>query len=344
MTHTYETTFGSYRDVIENNSGAMLFDQSLCIGCRACQVACKRWNDREPLYRPEDRQNLIQLQGRFQQVPSLLKERHLATGVAIGPAVAESFTNPFELEAQTWLFMRFNEFGEEGNSDTIQWLFTRVSCMHCVEAPCVYACPTTALWKHPEGPVELRTDLCIGCRNCIQACPFDVPRFNEHTGVVEKCTLCADRIGNKPIVVGDFDQSTVQAAEPKFEVSRNWPQGAMGGRLEPACVETCPTDALKWGPRSEIVKMAQQRAAQIGGYTYGIEEVGGTNVIYVLQRPPHELGLPTVFKERVSARMERLLGQTAGIGVVAGLAALFAAALRWISERRKKVAAALRGA
>jgi formate dehydrogenase iron-sulfur subunit len=226
--------------------------------------------------------------------------------------------------------MKFDEFGE---GETLSWLFTRISCMHCVEAPCVYGCPTTALWKYPEGPVVVRTDLCIGCRNCIETCPFDVPRINEELGVVEKCTLCADRIANKPIAVGNFMGDTYN---PSFEIKNMHPYNPHN-LLEPACVETCPTDALKWGPRDEIVRMAQEKAKKIGGFTYGIEEVGGTNVIYVLKRPPEELGLPRVYKERISTKTERLVSQMNAIGLFGLFMGATMGVIRWIGERKNKI-------
>lgn len=309
--------FGTY-DQVAANSLAMLFDQDLCIGCRACQVACKRWNEREPLY-----------DSLGDPVAELGRE--IATGKE-GYAGTEiiSFTNPQNLEAHTWLTMKFDEFGE---GDTLQWLFTRVSCMHCVEAPCVYGCPTTALWKYPEGPVVVRTDLCIGCRNCIEACPFDVPRYNPEIGVVEKCTLCADRIANKPLAVGDFKGDTYN---PQFELKPVFPYSSQN-LLEPACVETCPTDALKWGPRNEIVRMAREKAQRIGGFLYGLEEAGGTNVIYVLKRPPEQLGLPKVYKERPSTRTERLISQFNALGIAGVLVLGVVGAIRWLGERKNSI-------
>ncbi len=319
MTHEFGQKFGNYEDIIKGDVGAMLFDAGLCIGCRACQVACKRWNERGP-----------------NDSAVVKKTRELAEGAKVGYGVAESLTNPFELEAQTWLFMRFNEFGTEGDADSIKWIYTRVSCMHCVEAPCVYGCPTTALWKHPQGPVEVRTDLCIGCRNCIETCPFDVPRINEELGVVEKCTLCADRVDNQPTVVKDYLGGI---GDPKFksEKGNEVPWKNFGGKLAPACVEACPTDALKWGPRQDVVNLAKKRASQIGGYTYGIEEVGGTNVIYVLEKPPEQLGLPKVYKTRISERTQSSLLTTAGVGVVAGVVGAIVAGVKWIGDRKQKV-------
>ncbi len=322
MTHDYGKKFGEYEQVIAD-SGAMLFDQGLCIGCRACQVACKRWNDREP-----------------SDSKQVSKERHLAEGQKVGFGVAESLTNPTQLEAETWLFMRFNEFGEAGNADSIKWLFTRVSCMHCAEAPCVSGCPTTALWKHPEGPVEVRTDLCIGCRNCIETCPFDVPRINEKLGVVEKCTLCADRIANEAPVVTAY--KGIDKGEPQFDIKKG-SELTWKGRLEPACVEACPTDALKWGDRKDMVALAQKRAQQMGGFTYGIEEAGGTNVLYVLEKPPEELGLPKVFKERMSTRENGYLAKVSGVGIAFAIAGIALAGLNWVKRRKEVLSKSMKG-
>jgi len=180
----------------------------------------------------------------------------------------------------------------------------------------------------------------------METCPFDVPRFNEDLGVVEKCTLCADRIANKSPVLGNFLPvvgSATQGADFQNQASSDFetlygdPRSGLGGNLEPACVETCPTDALKWGPLHDIVNQAQKRAEQIGGFTYGIEEAGGTNVVYVLQKSPQELGLPNVYKERISARTERLFTNTFGLGAVAGLLVLFGVAFKWVVDRKNKL-------
>lgn len=140
---------------------AVLLDLRRCIGCRACQVACKRWNDRE------------------------------ATQTKLNTDPDLEWTNPRELSPQTYTYMRFVKLG---TGDSLRWSFAKVQCNHCIDPECVNACPTTALIKNEDGPVSYRKELCIGCGYCINACPFNVPTFDEDNGVIEKCTFCAERL------------------------------------------------------------------------------------------------------------------------------------------------------
>jgi formate dehydrogenase iron-sulfur subunit len=146
---------------------AILFDTSKCIACRACQVACKQWND---------------LSG--------------VTTTCLG-----TYENPPDLSHQTWLKIKFTEVEQNGN---LAWLFSRQACMHCTDAGCVKVCPTKALTHHESGMVVYDKGLCTGCGYCADACPFNVPRSNRNliTGIakMDKCTMCTtpglDRIGN----------------------------------------------------------------------------------------------------------------------------------------------------
>jgi len=177
--------------------------------------------------------------------------------------------NPPDLSPQTWLKMEFREVGNNGD---VHWLFTRRSCMHCTDAGCVKVCPTGALFYHPMGFVSYDKGKCSGCGYCKEFCPFDVPRLNTNKasglGRMDKCTLCTtfglDRIDN--------DQ-------------------------KPACVKTCPTGALTYGNRSDLLATGKTKVEQLQseGYTnanlYGENLVGGTHVLYVLQDSPAVYGM-----------------------------------------------------
>jgi formate dehydrogenase iron-sulfur subunit len=146
---------------------AILFDTTKCIACRACQVACKQWNN--------------------------------LSGVAT--TCRGTYENPPDLSYQTWLKITFTEVEDNGRVD---WIFSRQACMHCTEAACVKVCPPKALTHHESGMVVYDKILCTGCGYCVDACPFGVPRCNRNliTGVakMDKCTMCTspglDRIGN----------------------------------------------------------------------------------------------------------------------------------------------------
>ena len=129
-------------------------------------------------------------------------------------------------------------------------LNTKWQCMHCVSPTCVTVCPAGALRKTDPGPVLWNKKRCIGCRYCVIACPFSVPRFDwEHRGIT-KCVFCADRL-------------------------------EMG--VQPACVESCPEGLFTFGEREEILALTEQ-ARQAGRHVYGDDEIGGVSWIYVSDR------------------------------------------------------------
>jgi len=249
---------------------AILFDSTKCTGCRACQVACKRW------YELPDEETT---------------------------SFSNDFTNPTDLSSKTWLFIKFTEFkGKEPKP--VEWEFARRSCMQCQEPACAAVCPANAITKFPEGPVVVDQESCIGCRYCVEACPFDVIRYDAGQGVVYKCTMCADRI-------------------------------AAG--QQPACVSTCPAEALEFGERQKLLAKAKERAAQVGGYVYGEKEVGGTDVLYVLTKPADQLGLKTPGDAPVSKWHAKQLFESLGIGlpVAAALAAIYVVAQRKEAARKE---------
>ncbi len=181
-----------------------------------------------------------------------------------------SYENPPDLSPTTWLKMKFREIEPGGK---VRWLFTRRSCMHCTDAGCVKVCPSKALYHHELGFVAYNKDLCTGCGYCIEACPFDVPRSDRNllTGIakMDKCTLCTTP-GRDRIAEG----------------------------LEPACVKTCPTNALEYGDRDKLVAEGRKRvdslraAGWANANLYGENELGGLHVMYVLDDHPSVYELP----------------------------------------------------
>jgi len=155
--------------------------------------------------------------------------------------------------------------------------------MHCAAPDCLSACPVGAYTKRDDGPVLYNSKKCIGCRYCMNACPFGVPHFDYDKGLVEgafidKCTMCPQRIDNG---------------------------------LEPACVATCPTDALVFGERADLLKEAHARIqAHPGRYidhVYGETENGGTSYLILSHVPFAELGLPDLGPEPVRDVSEKVM-------------------------------------
>jgi formate dehydrogenase iron-sulfur subunit len=132
-------------------------DTTVCIGCKACEVACKQWN----------------------QLP--------ADGVEF---TAHSYDNTKHLSESTWRHVAFQE--QFGNGKK-RWLMMSDVCKHCEDAPCLQSCPTGALIYNEFGNVYLQKDICNGCGYCVSACPFGVLGRSEEDGHAHKCTLCYDR-------------------------------------------------------------------------------------------------------------------------------------------------------
>ena len=239
-------------------------DTSICIGCKACEVACKEWN-----VIPED--GLVW------------------TG--------ESYDNTSELGANSWRHVAFIEQrkplivdggGEtaELDDDPLRWLMSSDVCKHCTHAGCLDVCPTGSLFRTEFGTVVVQEDICNGCGYCVPACPFGVldkrhlPKKEndaplalpllgkKEDGRVWKCTLCYDRL--------------------------------KGGH-EPACAKACPTDSIQFGPLDELRERAEQRLDKLeqhgwnGAQLYGDDPddgVGGFGAFFLLLDEPEVYGLP----------------------------------------------------
>jgi len=148
-------------------------------------------------------------------------------------------------------------FEVESKESPLEWLIRKDGCMHCEDPGCLKACPSPgAIVQYANGIVDFISENCIGCGYCVKGCPFDVPRISQKDNKAYKCTLCSDRV-------------------------------AVG--LEPACVKTCPTGAIVYGPKDDMVsygikrsKELQERGFRNAGL-YNPEGVGGTHVMYVMK-------------------------------------------------------------
>jgi formate dehydrogenase iron-sulfur subunit len=270
-------------------------DTSVCIGCKACEVACKEWN-----LVPED--GLVW------------------TG--------ESYDNTSELGANTWRHVAFIEQNVpardgdgkgDGEVDALRWLMSSDVCKHCTHAACLDVCPTGSLFRTEFDTVVVQEDICNGCGYCVVACPFGVldkrhiarssgdppaeilglQLGKKEDGRVWKCTLCYDRL--------------------------------KGGH-EPACAKACPTDSIQFGPLDELRERADARLEKLradrwnGARLYGRDPddgVGGFGAFFLLLDEPEVYGLPPdpVVTTSHLPEMWRTAAVATGalvIGVVAG--------------------------
>ena len=268
-------------------------DTSVCIGCKACEVACKEWN-----LVPEDGM--------------------IWTG--------ESYDNTSTLGANTWRHVAFIEQdkplhgSDEDKEDVLRWLMSSDVCKHCTHAACLDVCPTGSLLRTEFGTVVVQEDICNGCGYCVPACPFGVldrrhlPRHSgdppteilglqlgkKEDGRVWKCTLCYDRL--------------------------------KGGH-EPACAKACPTDSIQFGPLDELRERADRRLEKLeaegwnGAQLYGRDPddgVGGFGAFFLLLDDPEVYGLPPdpVATTRDLGEMARTAALAAG-ALAAGITAAF---------------------
>jgi len=237
---------------------ATLVDTTKCIGCRACQVACKQWNDREG------------------------EETELQLGEL-------GFQNPATLSAKTYTLISFHELPNEKAPGGLDYIFTMHRCLHCLEPACASACPTTALERQADGPVIYNASKCIGCRYCIWACPWGVPtaEWDSLAPKIQKCTHCADR-SDQPL----------PSARNGQNLSADEGNSFRSNIAVPACVKACPAEALAFGEREAMLQEAHRRIAlrpdKYVDQVYGEKEAGGTTVLYLASVPFEKIGLPAL--------------------------------------------------
>jgi len=234
----------------------LLFDQTRCIGCKACEQACQVEHGQSP---------------------------HEAT----------------KLDQDTYNWVQ--EIGKES--------FHRHMCMHCEDPTCASVCPVAALQKTHQGPVIWVASRCLGCRYCMMACPFMIPKYEWHSvnPKVRKCDLCVHRVSKEK---------------------------------ETACASICPTGATIFGFRKDLLKEAERRIrtepAKYAGGIMGDDEVGGTSVLMLLAQSPAQSGLPANLPTtampgltwKVLEKLPRIIP----------IWAVFLGGMYWLTERKNDLA------
>jgi formate dehydrogenase iron-sulfur subunit len=234
-----------------------LVDITKCIGCRACQVACKQWNERDG------------------------EQTELEPGLG--------FQNPITLSAKTLTLITYHELPDDTAPGGLNYLFTMRRCLHCLEPACASACPTTALERQPDGPVTYNADQCIGCRYCIWACPWGVPttEWDSLAPKIQKCTHCADR-SEQPLPMTRNGQALSEAESKVYRDKIETPACVK------ACPADCLRFGTREDILAEARTRISEHPDKYVDHIYGEKEAGGTSVLYLSSVPFDKLGFPDV--------------------------------------------------
>jgi Fe-S-cluster-containing dehydrogenase component len=275
----------------------LLYDATLCVGCKACVAACKAANNNPAEF----------------STPEQL------------------WDTPLDTSGYTFNIIKMyrNGSAETKDQETNGFSFMKISCMHCADPSCVSACPVSAMTKNPEtGVVGYDPDKCIGCRYCVAACPFGIPKYqyDSPTGKIGKCELCRHRTKD-----GHYS----------------------------ACAEVCPTGATLYGKTSDLLAEAKRRLAlkpgtlfkvprgKLGGvdqsyenvvgnylqHVYGEKEYGGTQVLKLSGVPFEKVGLPNL-PEDAAAALSETIQHTLYANMIMPVAVL--GALTYVAKRNVK--------
>jgi formate dehydrogenase iron-sulfur subunit len=287
----------SYDDEAKPRMG-FFTDTSVCIGCKACEVACKEWNQIPPSnhgFTGDSYDNTIDLGADTWRHVAFIEQRKPLDATESPAALVE--TAALGQAADQWGLQTYQE------GDGMRWLMASDVCKHCTEAACLEVCPTGALFRTEFGTVVVQEDICNGCGYCVPACPFGVLDKRQDDGRVWKCTLCYDRLKDDK---------------------------------EPACAQACPTNSIQFGELDELRDRAAARLDQLReagadmAQLYGADPadgVGGFGAFFLLLDEPETYHLPPDPKDT-----RRDLGQTWAAAGAAALA-LGAALLTTIGRR-----------
>ncbi|NJQ02650.1 4Fe-4S dicluster domain-containing protein [Streptomyces zingiberis] len=287
-------------------------DTSVCIGCKACEVACKEWNAI-----PEDGLSLTGMsydntgdlgastwrhvafieQSAVTRGPGTTAGAGPETGATAGPGAPATAVPGTAAPGDGGPGAAVP--GPDGRTE-LRWLMSSDVCKHCTHAACLDVCPTGSLFRTEFGTVVVQEDICNGCGYCVPACPYGVIEQRPQDGRAFKCTMCYDRLGEGQ---------------------------------EPACAKACPTDSIQFGPLDELRDRARRRVEQLkdagvaDARLYGEDPedgVGGDGAFFLLLDDPEVYGLPPdpVVTTRDLPRMWAHAG-AAALSLLGGVAAAF---------------------
>jgi formate dehydrogenase iron-sulfur subunit len=302
-------------------------DTTVCIGCKACEVACKQWNDLpadgSPFRKGGSYDNTgalgantwrhVRFVEKLAPSPEMRADAEAALAAGGGGAVPSLPAGEEELpDLVDWAEENGGKVDVAGAVALMdQWIFMSDVCKHCTNAGCLDACPTGAIIRTEYDTVVIQEEVCNGCGYCIPSCPFGVPNRDPYDGRAAKCTLCYDRLQDG---------------------------------LEPACAKSCPTDSIQFGPYDELVETARGRVAALhsrgltDAYLYGAgdpeesELAGGLGAFFLLTEPPERFGLPA---QAESPAQENMPAATAAGLLAAGAAAVGTLASFVLAYRRR---------
>ena len=276
----FGTTLGNTAGAASNkhfdgypNSNGVLFDNTRCIGCRKCEEGCNRVNELPEPDRP------------FSDL-SLLDTKRRTT--------AKSYT----------VVNRYDDAVSEKGP-----LYSKFQCNHCLEPACASACFVRAFSKTKTGAVVYDASVCVGCRYCMIACPFEIPTYeydNAFSPRVMKCTMCYPRISKG---------------------------------LLPGCVEACPTEALTYGKREDLLRIGRERIAKFPeryvDHIYGENEMGGTSWLYLSAVPFKGVGMREDLG--VTPAPKLTAGALSAVPMVVGLWPVLLGGIYGINKRKEKI-------
>lgn len=280
----------------------LLYDATLCVGCQACVAACKRVNENPPEF----------------------------------TAMEKLWDTPLDTSGHTFNLIKMYRNGTMETKDAEQngFSFMKTSCMHCADPSCVSACPVTAMIKDPvTGIVAYDADACIGCRYCVAACPFGIPKYqyDSPTGKIGKCELCRHRNQDGyysacaevcPTGATLFGRTEDLLAEAKRRLAlkagdwTNVPRGRLPAKGEK------PEDAAKW--KGLLDQSYEVRVGNYLQHVYGETEYGGTQVLKLSAVNFEKVGMPNLPPKSSAATSETIQHTLYGglimpIAVLAGL-------------------------
>ncbi len=280
---TAGTTLGKTANAASNkhfsgypNSMGVLFDNTRCIGCRKCEEGCNAVNELPAPDQPFDDLSVLDTKRRT--------------------------------DAKTYTIV--NRYDTFSNTRLKGPLYRKVQCNHCLEPACASACFVRAFTKTSQGAVIYDASVCVGCRYCMIACPFEIPTYEYDEAFeprVMKCTLCYPRI-----IKG----------------------------LLPGCVQACPTEALTYGKRTDLLKIGRERISKFpnryADHIYGEHEMGGTGWLHLSAVPFKEIGMREDLG--ITPAPQLTAGALSGVPIVVGLWPVLLTGIYAMSKRKEKIA------